>query len=218
MACPHVSGVAAIIKSVRRKWSYSMIKSALMTTASVYDNTGKPMRNSSGNYANPHQMGAGEISPQSALNPGLVFETSTRDYLRFLCYFGYSEKKIRSITSTKFDCPKKSTKKLISTINYPSISISKLDCRHGAVRTVKRTVTNVGSPNATYIISRINAPSGLSVKVFPEKLVFTEGVKRVSFRVSFSGNQAPSGYNYGSITWSGNRHNSVRMVFSVNVE
>lgn len=32
MACPHVTGAAAFIKSVRRKWTYSMIKSALMTT------------------------------------------------------------------------------------------------------------------------------------------------------------------------------------------
>ncbi|XP_028118691.1 CO(2)-response secreted protease-like [Camellia sinensis] len=32
MACPHVSGAAAFIKSVHHRWSSSMIKSALMTT------------------------------------------------------------------------------------------------------------------------------------------------------------------------------------------
>lgn len=32
MACPHVTGAAAFIKSVHRGWSTSMIKSALMTT------------------------------------------------------------------------------------------------------------------------------------------------------------------------------------------
>lgn len=32
MACPHVSGAAAFIKSVHGGWSPSMIKSALMTT------------------------------------------------------------------------------------------------------------------------------------------------------------------------------------------
>lgn len=32
MACPHVTGAAAFIKSVHRNWSPSMIKSALMTT------------------------------------------------------------------------------------------------------------------------------------------------------------------------------------------
>lgn len=32
MACPHVSGAAAFIKSVHRGWTSSMIRSALMTT------------------------------------------------------------------------------------------------------------------------------------------------------------------------------------------
>ncbi|KAJ4720460.1 Subtilisin-like protease [Melia azedarach] len=215
MACPHVTGAVAVMKSVHPKWSYSMIKSALMTTASVYDNRGKRITNSSRNYANPHDIGAGEINPLRALNPGLVFTTSTTDYLRFLCFFGYPEKQILKVSKTKFNCPRKSTEKLISNINYPSISVSKLDSR-GAVRTVIRTATNVGSPNATYM-STVNAPSGLSVKVFPEKLVFFQGVERLSFKVSFYSKQASSGYNFGSITWSDNQH-SVRMVFAVDVE
>ncbi|KAH9752730.1 CO(2)-response secreted protease [Citrus sinensis] len=215
MACPHVTGAAAFIKSVRRKWTYSMIKSALMTTATVYDNTGTPLTNSSGNNANPHEMGAGEINPLKALNPGLVFKTTIKDYLRFLCYYGYSRKNIRSMTNTTFNCPKKSSAKLISNINYPSISISKL-ARQGAIRTVKRTVTNVGSLNATYI-SMVNAPSGLAVKVFPQKLTFVEGIIKLSFRASFFGKEASSGYNYGSITWSDDQH-SVRMMFAVDVE
>lgn len=32
MACPHVTGAAAFIKSVHRGWTSSMIRSALMTT------------------------------------------------------------------------------------------------------------------------------------------------------------------------------------------
>lgn len=36
MACPHVTGAAAFIKSVHRGWTSSMIKSALMTTGKFY--------------------------------------------------------------------------------------------------------------------------------------------------------------------------------------
>lgn len=177
---------------------------------------GKPLTNNSGSFASPHETGVGEIKPLKALNPGLVFETETKDYLRFLCYFGYSERNIRSMSKyTNFNCPRNSIDNLISNINYPSISISKLD-RHSAAKIVKRTVTNVGLQNVTYI-SRVNAPSGLAVKVLPQKLVFVKGVKRISFRVSFYGKEAAGGYNFGSITWSDNRH-SVQMIFAVNVQ
>ncbi|KAF2300872.1 hypothetical protein P3X46_001691 [Hevea brasiliensis] len=215
MACPHVTGAAAFIKSIHREWSSSMIKSALMTTATVYNNLGKPLTNSSHSNSNPHEMGVGEINPLKALNPGLVFETITEDYLQFLCYFGYSEKKIRSMANKNFNCPRISFEKLISNINYPSISISKLD-RHQAAQTIKRSVTNVGSPNATYI-ARVQAPEGLVVKVLPKKLVFKEGLSRISFNVSFNGRMAPSGYNFGSVTWVDGSH-SVHLVFTVNVE
>lgn len=215
MACPHVTGAAAFIKSFHHGWSTSMIKSALMTTATIYDNTGKPLQNSSHHFANPHEVGVGEINPLKALNPGLVFETTTEDYLQFLCYYGYSEKNVRSMSKTNFNCPRISIDRLISNINYPSISISNLD-RHKPAQTIKRTVTNVGCPNATYI-SRVHAPVGLEVKVSPKKIVFIEGLTRVSFKVLFYGKEASSGYNFGSVTWFDGRH-SVLLSFAVNVE
>ncbi|PRQ55932.1 putative tripeptidyl-peptidase II [Rosa chinensis] len=215
MACPHVTGAAAFIKTVHRGWTSSMIKSALMTTATMYNNMKKPLINSTNNYANPHEVGVGEINPIKALNPGLVFETITENYLEFLCYYGYKEKNIRSMSNTKFNCPKISTEELISNINYPSISVSKLN-RHKPIMTIKRTATNVGAPNSTYI-AKVNAPVGLVVKVLPERIVFAEGVRKVSFQVSFNGKEAPTGYSFGSITWFDGRH-SVNTVFGVNVE
>ncbi|KAM5551223.1 CO(2)-response secreted protease-like [Rosa sericea] len=215
MACPHVTGAAAFIKSVHHGWTPSMIKSALMTTATMYNNMKKPLINSTNNYANPHEVGVGEINPIKAVNPGLVFETITENYLEFLCYYGYKEKNIRSMSNTKFNCPKVSTEELISNINYPSISVSKLN-RHQPVMTITRTATNVGAPNSTYI-AKVNAPVGLVVKVLPEKIVFAEGVRKVSFQVSFYGKEAPTGYSFGSITWFDGRH-SVNTVFGVNVE
>ncbi|KEH19203.1 putative tripeptidyl-peptidase II [Medicago truncatula] len=214
MACPHVSGAAAFIKSVHGGWSPSMIKSALMTTATTYNNMRKPVTNSSNYISNPHEMGVGEINPLKALNPGLVFETNVKDYINFLCYFGYSNKDIRKMCKTNVTCPRAS-KSLISNINYPSISIEKLKRKQKA-KVITRTVTNVGSLNATYI-AKVHAPEGLVVKVIPNKLVFSESVQRITYKVSFSGNKARGGYNFGSLTWLDRRH-YVHTVFAVQVE
>ncbi|XP_054811862.1 CO(2)-response secreted protease-like [Prosopis cineraria] len=215
MACPHVTGAAALIKSVHHSWSPSMIKSALMTTATIYNNMRKPLTNSSSYIANPHEMGVGEVNPLRALDPGLVFETNLRDYVQFLCYYGYSQKNIRSMSKTNFGCPEKSSEGLISNINYPSISIRTLS-RHQKAQVIRRTVTNVGPPNATYI-AKVHAPEGLAVKVVPNKLIFAEGVKMMSYKVSFNGKAARGGYHFGSIRWLDGQHH-VHTVFAVNVK
>ncbi|KAE8713248.1 hypothetical protein F3Y22_tig00110213pilonHSYRG00188 [Hibiscus syriacus] len=213
-ACPHVTGASAFVKSVHPTWTASMIRSPLMTTATVYDNMEKPLTNSSGSIAIPHETGAGEIIPLKALNPGIVFETTSEDYLRFLCYYGYPEKTIRSMSKTNFKCPRKPSDDLISGINYPSVSISRL-ARSEGFRTIKRTITNVGLPNATYT-SVVQAPMGMDVKVSPKKITFVESVKKISFKVRFDGREASTGYNFGTLTWSAGSC-SVRMVFAVNV-
>ncbi|XP_026415680.1 CO(2)-response secreted protease-like [Papaver somniferum] len=216
MACPHVAGTAAFIKSIHPDWSTSMIKSALMTTAIASNNNGKPLTNSSNAFANPHEMGAGEMSPLRTLNPGLVFETTTKDYLHFLCYYGYKQKIITSVSGTNFTCPSNSIEDFISDINYPSISISQLE-GHRTVRTVTRTVTNVGQKNATYVAKLDSPRSGLIIKVSPEKLVFTDkGSRTASFKVSFYDKGLTKGYKFGSVTWSDQVH-FVRVVFAVNV-
>lgn len=215
MACPHVTGAAAFIKSIHGRWGPSMIKSALMTTATTYNNMRKSVTNSTNYFANPHEMGVGEINPLRALNPGLVFETNVEDYIRFLCYYGYSKKNIRSMSKTNANCPRNSSEDLISNINYPSISIEKLK-RQQKAKVITRTVTNVGPLNATYT-AKVRTPDGLVVKVTPNKLAFSEGVQRISYRVSFYGKEARGGYNFGSLTWLDGRH-YVHTVFAVNVQ
>lgn len=178
------------------------------------DNMKKPVTNSSAGYANPHEMGAGEISPIRALDPGLVYETTTRDYLHFLCFYGYQDQSVRSVSGRNYSCPRKSSQDLISTINYPSISIAHLDRRRPDIM-ITRTVTNVGPKNCTYV-ANVQGPLGLQVKVSPAKLVFSEMMAKASYTVTFSGKGAKKGYNFGSITWSDNVH-QVRSVFVVNV-
>ncbi|KZV47299.1 Xylem serine protein 1 precursor [Dorcoceras hygrometricum] len=216
MACPHVTGAMAFIKSIHPHWTSSIIKSALMTTASIYNNIGTPLTNSTTDYpSNAHETGVGEIFPTKALDPGLAFETTTDDHLNFLCYYGYKNQLVKSMSRKNFSCPKNPNRDSISNINYPTISIGRLD-RDGGPRKIKRFATNLGAPNATYF-SSINAPSGLQVKVHPRKLVFTQGMKRASFKLFFDGKEASKGYNYGDIRWFDATH-IVRLVFAVNVE
>ncbi|XP_074312364.1 CO(2)-response secreted protease-like [Silene latifolia] len=212
MACPHVSGAAAYIKSVHHEWTPSMIKSALMTTATIADNMGRFLRDSS-DMASPHEIGAGEISPVKALDPGLVFPTGVNDYFNFLCYCGYSKKNLRSMSSTKFNCPKVSSDQLISNINYPSISIGGL--KRNQTTSVTRHVINVGSSNATYT-AVVRSPDGLRVNISPKKIIFKSGFTTASFNVTFHAKQARTGYNFGSITWFDGLR-IVHVVYAVNI-
>ncbi|XP_047320323.1 subtilisin-like protease SBT4.3 [Impatiens glandulifera] len=64
MACPHVTGVAAYVKSKHPDWSISAIKSSIMTTARTM--------NMKYNTNAVFGYGAGHIDPLKAAHPGLV--------------------------------------------------------------------------------------------------------------------------------------------------
>ncbi|KAF5186956.1 Subtilisin-like protease [Thalictrum thalictroides] len=109
------------------------------------------------------------------------------------------------------------TEDFISDLNYPSISISKLEGRRQQhyTRTITRTVTNVGPKNSTYI-AKIDCSTTLGVAISPKRLSFSPSSTKASFKVSFYDKGAPKGYSFGSITWSDGVH-FVRTNFAVNV-
>ncbi|PIA27816.1 hypothetical protein AQUCO_07500026v1 [Aquilegia coerulea] len=216
MSCPHVSGIAATIKSMNPSWSPSAIKSAIMTTATQTNNKKLPMMTDSGSLATPYDYGAGEVSPTGALQPGLVYEATTNDYLQFLCNYGYGLSTIKLITTlhSGFKCSDNSTKEMISQLNYPTIAISHPTMKGS--KSVNRTVTNVGADDETTYTVSVISPDGLDVEVVPKMLKFTKAERKLSYRVVFS-TTASSPRNsdlFGSLTWTNGKY-SVRTPFVI---
>ncbi|EFJ10370.1 hypothetical protein SELMODRAFT_235552 [Selaginella moellendorffii] len=180
MACPHVSGTIAYLKSIHPTWSPAAIKSAVMTTGKSRENkikletqaitkanTNKTIVDPSTNKAaTVFDVGNGEIQPAKAVDPGLVYDTDPLDYITYLCNSGYTSKQIQNITGdSSSKCPKNDTS---FSLNYPSIAVL-LD---RSSKTVERPVTNVGNPGATYTAS-VGSAKGISISVTPSKLSFT---------------------------------------------
>ncbi|KAJ9557724.1 hypothetical protein OSB04_012338 [Centaurea solstitialis] len=175
MACPHVSGIAAYIKSFNPTWSPATIKSALMTTASLMS----AQINTDAEFA----YGAGYLNPMKAMRPGLVYDADKDDYVTFLCQQNYIIRYIRIITGVDISsCSElmKQTKDL----NYPTFVIPTMYDESVDVN-FTRTVTNVGSATSTYK-ALITEPrvSGLRIEVEPDVLQFEEYGQKLSFKVS----------------------------------
>ncbi|KAI4336751.1 hypothetical protein L6164_015239 [Bauhinia variegata] len=213
MACPHVSGVAATVKSRYPTWSPAAIKSAIITTATQKDNLKASITTDSGLIATPYDYGAGELTTTGPLQPGLVYEITTTDYLNYLCFIGLDITRIKVISKTVpegFTCPKDSNVDMISNINYPSIAISNFNAKE--TKNVTRTVSNVGGDDQTVYSSVVDAPSGVTVKVTPDKLQFTKSSNKLSYQVVFSLTSTLKEDAFGSITWTNGKH-TVRSPF-----
>ncbi|CAI0379188.1 unnamed protein product [Linum tenue] len=173
MSCPHLSGVAALIKSAHPDWSPAAIKSAILTTAYTADLNGNPI--------SMFDRGSGHVHTLRALNPGLVYDIEPDDYIPYLCGLGYSEQQVRYIVQRKVNC---STPTLIpgAQLNYPTFSMV---LGAGDQMTYTRTVTNVGRPFSTYI-SKVLSPQGVAVKVMPSVIRFKDLNDKASYTVTFT--------------------------------
>nr|QOQ34357.1 SBT4 [Nicotiana benthamiana] len=215
MSCPHVSGLAALLKGAHPEWSPAAIRSALMTTAyTSYKNGGAIQDVSTGKRSTPFDHGAGHVDPVSALNPGLVYDITADDYLNFLCALDYTPSQISSLARRNFTC-NESKKYSVTDLNYPSFAVSfpaESSARTGSAGSssikYSRTLTNVG-PAGTYKVT-VTSPSTSSVKITvePETLSFSQMNEKKSYTVTFTAPSMSSSTTnvFGRIEWSDGKH------------
>jgi len=206
MSCPHVSGLAALIKSAHPEWSPAAVRSALMTTAyTAYKNGNKLQDSATGKPSTPFDHGSGHVDPIAALNPGLVYDLTADDYLGFLCALNYTATQITSLARRKFQCDA-GKKYSVSDLNYPSFAVV-FDTMGGA-NVVKHTriLTNVG-PAGTYKASVTSDSKNVKITVEPEELSFKENEKK-SFTVTFtSSGSTPQKLNgFGRLEWTNGKN------------
>ncbi|KAF8715349.1 hypothetical protein HU200_026982 [Digitaria exilis] len=216
MSTPHLSGVAALIKSKHPDWSPAMIRSAIVTTADPVDRSGNPILNEQHLPANFFATGAGHVNPDRAVDPGLVYDMDPADYVGFLCSV-YESQDVSVIARRKVDC---SDVEVIRDhdLNYPSLSASfpAPASSSNAAAVARRTVRNVGKAPAVYY-PYMDLPAGVA-HVTPSSLRFTEANQEQSFTVTvWRGKTRAAKVLQGALRWVSDKH-TVRSPISITFE
>ncbi|CAI9098746.1 OLC1v1035444C1 [Oldenlandia corymbosa var. corymbosa] len=205
MSCPHVSGIAALLKASHPDWSAAAIKSALMTTSYVHDNTMNPLRDAStGQPSTPFDHGAGHVNPVKALNPGLVYDIEAQDYFDFLCAQGLTTSELAVFA--KF--ANRKCRQFFADpggLNYPALSAVFPENANTSVITLRRTVTNVGRSGSNYHVV-VSPFKGVAVKVEPPRLSFTQRHQKLSYKVTFISRSRQTEPEFGQLIWQNKAH------------
>ncbi|GFZ19586.1 subtilase family protein [Actinidia rufa] len=201
MSSPHLVGAAALLKATHHEWSSAAIRSAIMTTADVFDNTKSIFTDmATGQSGTPLDFGAGHVNPNKAMNPGLVYDMEVQDYINFLCGMNYSMQQITIIARrSDFNCENASLD-----LNYPSF-IAILNDKSTTSYTFKRVLTNVVNSSSVYA-AEVVMPTGMKIVVQPMTISFTEKYSRDGFNLTVEidlGQRPRSYYNgkYGYLIW-----------------
>ncbi|XP_057452949.1 subtilisin-like protease SBT3 [Lotus japonicus] len=207
MACPHIAGVAALLKGARPDWSPAAIRSAIMTTSDIFDNTAEFIKDLGEGYerASPLALGAGHVNPNRALHPGLVYDAGVQDYVNLLCALNYTQKNIMAITrSSSYNCSSPSLD-----LNCPSFIayFHANDFSSRRMQEFQRTVTNVGVGKSTYV-ARVTPIKGFRVSVIPNKLVFKEKNEMLNYtlRIEDESIIRENEVAFGYLTWRDMKH------------
>ncbi|KAI5010421.1 hypothetical protein ZWY2020_012558 [Hordeum vulgare] len=214
MSTPHLAGIAALIKSKHPDWSPAAIKSAIMTTADVNDRSGTSILDEQHKAADLFAVGAGHVNPEKAVDPGLIFDITSDDYIGYLCGM-YKSEEVSVIARRAVNC---SADMAIEDyqLNYPSVSVPfPPTWRSSPPISVGRTVTNVGEVSAMYY-AKVDMPasSPVNLTVSPDKLLFTEANQVQKFDIYVEAKNSSATAVQGAIWWVSLKH-TVRIPISV---
>jgi subtilisin family serine protease len=196
MSAPHVAGLGALLSQLHPDWSPMAVKSALMTTGTDVLDTFVATAASDASALRAFAQGAGHVAPNSAADPGLVYDSDINDWFAFLCgsTAGVNPAVCSQLAAAGYSFDRKD-------MNLASIAVGNL----AGTETVTRRVTNVGGKTATYTSS--SSINGIAVTVNPSSLTLAPGETK-SFDVTLTTTTAAlNRYTAGSLTWTDGTHN-----------
>ncbi|PWA25583.1 Peptidase S8/S53 domain-containing protein [Artemisia annua] len=151
-----------------------------------------------GSIATPLDFGAGHVDPNQAMDPGLIYDMDSQDYIDFLCGLGYTTKQMMTvIRKSQWTCDENRTD-----LNYPSFitSLSNQTTSYPIKKKFTRTVTNVGDPTSIYR-AVIQAPEGMIVSVEPNIMRFTGKYQKQNFVLNVHVEKPDPKPTYGYLNW-----------------
>ncbi|WP_416377099.1 S8 family serine peptidase [Arthrobacter sp. CDRTa11] len=178
MAAPHVAGFGALVLAKNPGWSPATVKSAMMSTAGDVKNA-DGSRNS-----DVFATGAGQVDVARVLDPGLVYDNTEDDYLRFIQGTGLD----LGIPDLGTTAPRD--------MNVASFALGALTGKTEVTRTVTALTPGLYRAQA-------NVP-GVKVSVTPSVLNFEAAGEKRTFKVKFENTGAALGqFAMGSLVWQG---------------
>jgi subtilisin family serine protease len=188
MASPHVAGLGALLKAAHPTWTPAMVKSALMTTGRDHATS-----------HDPFAQGAGFVRPNSAVDPGLVFDAAPNDYRRFMIGQGGSFAAPYD-TLTAIDA---------SDLNQASIATGAM----AGQQVVTRTVTSVGAATEHYTVS--SSVPGITISSDAPSFDIAPGAAKVLHLTMTRDTAALGTWAKGNLTITGDHGHVVRLPVAV---
>jgi hypothetical protein len=196
MSTPHIAGLAARILEKHPGWSPAAVKSAIRTTARQ-----NVVKEDGATPADPFDYGSGHVNANKTIDPGIVYDAGTLDYLAASC--GTESPLVTAADCTTIESLGYSLDP--SDLNLPNIGIGALPGQ----QTVTRSVTNVGDKPSVYKVNFKN-PAGYKLNIKPKQLNLKPGETK-SYTVTITNRTAPPGeWRFGWLAWKDQRGHVAR--------